>query len=254
MIFYFSATGNSRYVAEMLAGRLGDRAVSIVDRMSAGFPVCELSEGEKVGIVTPVYFYGLPLNVEEFISKMSFDRKPYLYLVLTFGTYTATTAKQASRQISAVGLKLNSSFSVKMPETYIPLFRAPDDCKEKKILRNADPEVERIAAAVSSGAEGDFDNGKGAVPALITGFSRPFYIHGRSTRRFRSTGGCIGCGQCAEICPSRAIEIRDGRPVWVRDRCLRCMACLHRCPEKAIEFGRVTVGRKRYVNPNVIFK
>lgn len=36
MIFYFSGTGNSYYVAEKTAGRLGERLVSISSEMSGG--------------------------------------------------------------------------------------------------------------------------------------------------------------------------------------------------------------------------
>ena len=31
MIFYFSATGNSRYVAEKISGQTGEKIISIVD-------------------------------------------------------------------------------------------------------------------------------------------------------------------------------------------------------------------------------
>ncbi len=41
---------------------------------------------------------------------------------------------------------------------------------------------------------------------------------------------CMGCGTCAAACPTRAIEIVDGRPVVNEDRCIKCGACFTQCP------------------------
>ena len=46
-------------------------------------------------------------------------------------------------------------------------------------------------------------------------------------------GALFGCGLCAKKCPVQAIEMRDGKPVWVKDKCVMCLGCLHRCPKYA---------------------
>ena len=66
MIFYFSGTGNSLYVARLLADELNDCIISIPDCINNGTFEFELKDSEKIGIVTPVYFYGLPSIVETF--------------------------------------------------------------------------------------------------------------------------------------------------------------------------------------------
>ncbi|UCF88155.1 MAG: DUF362 domain-containing protein, partial [bacterium] len=49
---------------------------------------------------------------------------------------------------------------------------------------------------------------------------------------------CTLCGQCAAICPTRAIELykkpRTGGVVD-RDRCISCFCCQETCPERAID-------------------
>ena len=70
-----------------------------------------------------------------------------------------------------------------------------------------------------------------------------------STRKFRAEATCIHCGKCAANCPSGAISMVDGRPVWTKSKCLKCCACINRCPVSAIQYGRKTVKRGRYVNP-----
>jgi len=45
---------------------------------------------------------------------------------------------------------------------------------------------------------------------------------------------CTGCALCSEICPYRAIEILDGRAVYVLDDCFLCGHCQAVCPEEAV--------------------
>lgn len=45
---------------------------------------------------------------------------------------------------------------------------------------------------------------------------------------------CTACGDCAEICPKDAIEIRADRAAVLYNRCIRCYCCHEICPENAI--------------------
>lgn len=56
MIFYFSATGNSQYIAQRLAEVTGETLVSITECLKNHKYTWELLPGERVGFVTPVYF------------------------------------------------------------------------------------------------------------------------------------------------------------------------------------------------------
>ncbi len=47
--------------------------------------------------------------------------------------------------------------------------------------------------------------------------------------------GCLGCGDCKNVCPESAIKISDKLSEVDPDRCVSCGACIKECPKKIIE-------------------
>jgi len=45
---------------------------------------------------------------------------------------------------------------------------------------------------------------------------------------------CTGCGSCAEVCPSEAIKVVDGKAQIDYDECAECGSCEAECPNEAI--------------------
>ncbi|MFX1377609.1 MAG: DUF362 domain-containing protein [Promethearchaeota archaeon] len=47
---------------------------------------------------------------------------------------------------------------------------------------------------------------------------------------------CVQCGQCAQICPAKAIKFIEGNyPIFLRKKCISCLCCSELCPESAIK-------------------
>ena len=46
---------------------------------------------------------------------------------------------------------------------------------------------------------------------------------------------CIGCKKCAEVCPAKAIEMKDRLPKIDRAACIRCFCCQELCPKGAMK-------------------
>lgn len=70
MILYFTATGNSHWIAELLAEATHDTAVSIVDCLKQGLIPAELSKADRVGIVFPVHSWYAPRVLIDFLSQL----------------------------------------------------------------------------------------------------------------------------------------------------------------------------------------
>ena len=68
MIFYFSGTGNSEWVAQQLAAQLNEQLLFIPDEMR-GEADYKLRPNEKLGFVFPVYAWRVPRFILRFIRK-----------------------------------------------------------------------------------------------------------------------------------------------------------------------------------------
>ncbi len=50
---------------------------------------------------------------------------------------------------------------------------------------------------------------------------------------------CCGCGTCVLACPTRALEMVEGRPSHNKSRCIKCGACSTQCPRTWFPAERV---------------
>lgn len=245
MIFYFSATGNSRYVAERIAAATGDETISIPDCCKSDR--FSFDETDKtVWIVCPTYSWGLPSIVQEFLEKLTLRSRPsYLWFAATYGTTPGQTGRFAEDILKRSGLTVSAKFSVQMPDTWTPLFDLSSKEKVQRINAAAEPQIDRIIQLIQSRTSGDFMQRK--MPLwLAKSVYAIEYPSMRQTHHFHVEDSCIGCGLYARNCPVSAIQLRDKRPVWVKEQCVMCLSCLHHCPKFAIQYGSRTKKHGQY--------
>lgn len=54
---------------------------------------------------------------------------------------------------------------------------------------------------------------------------------------------CVGCAECARICPPHAIEMQNKLPHIDREKCIRCFCCQEFCPKAAMQVHRPIIAR-----------
>ena len=252
MIFYFSVTGNCKYVADKLAEATCDTVVSITECIKAQNFTFDIEDDERIGFVTPTYFLGLPIVVINFLEHMNLrlTGKHYVYHVLTYGTTTGQAHSIMSDYLGEKGLSLDGKFIIRMVDTWTPTFDVSDKEKNKKITDAAEVQIVEVSGNVQKRSKGDFNNRK--LPMISFAFWALTNKKGRRTKKFHIIEDCcIGCGLCAKVCPLGVIRMQDGRPTWVKSQCALCLGCLHRCPKFAIQYGKRTKKHGQYINPNV---
>ena len=245
MVLFFSATGNCKYVAARITRSIEQEMLSIVDCIREDRYTFS---DDAIGIISPAYDWGLPSIVKEFLEKASFHTE-YLYFAATYGTTPGAAGYMANKAIHE--RKIDAYYSVRMVDTWTPIFDLSTPEKAAKFTKTTEAEIERTIRGI--GERRINKHMFPRTPAFITEWiAAPIYNKRvRRTANFHVEDSCIGCGLCAKKCPVCAIEMRDGRPVWCKDQCVMCLGCLHRCPKFAIQYGRKTKRHGQYTNPNV---
>lgn len=260
MIFCFSGTGNSLLVARELASRTG-HAVTMLERELLSHPsrhLFELSEGEDVIWVFPVYSWGVPPVVRRFIRKAKIkmlagngatlsdtDASARHWMVATCGDDIGRTDDQWRQEVGRRGWAPRGAFSVEMPNTYVCMKGFEVDSKdvERQKLAAMPGRVRAIVEAIGRGFS-DSDVVRGDYAWLKTAAVYPlFRTFCMSPAPFASDAGkCVSCGLCARECPLGNIEMKEGRPQW-GPACALCLRCFHGCPTRAIDYGKASLGK-----------
>ena len=234
MIFYFSATGNSKYVANQLAED-GEQIIFIPDVVDHGIYTFMIESDEKVGIISPTYSWTLPSIVEDFLKKLKlqYTNRPYLYYVGTFGTTTGAAAAKANYIMKAKGLKFDAMFDVKMPDTWTPFFDLSNKQRIEEINMQAEIQINRVKNDIRRKVKGKHMH---VTTPYFTGvIGKSIYDHQmRRTDHFTVEDGCIGCGLCAKKCPEGAIKVENFLAFIDDEKCVNCGVCKGSCPRKCI--------------------
>lgn len=249
MIFYFSGTGNSAYAAHELSKVMKEEIVDLAEAMKNKRFEYKLSPGEKAGFVFPVYFYGIPTIVAEFIDELTLKMKdnPYVYAVMTCGGSIAGADQLLRECLHKNGYPLSACFELPMVDNYVLMYELSTPSEQKIKLEKADRNLLEIAKKIELENKEAYTSG--VLGKITTKMAYPFYLTGRKTAKFSVDERCISCGLCDRNCPEMAIVLEAGKPVWVKDQCVHCLACINACPVEAIQYGKGTKRRRRYVHP-----
>ena len=239
MIYFFSATGNSEWVANQLAVGTGDTAVSITGLRKKKQTPPPVKAGETLGIVFPVYAFAPPRFVIEFVKRLEVDPGAFVFGVCTMGEAAGDSFRLLRKH-----MRVDSCYSIRMPNNYIIMKGCEPEEKIREKIAAAKKRIPEICASVKA-KKIEFDVRKGPG-AFLSAFGSWLFNRFAGDKKFRTEDTCTGCGLCAELCPLDNITIETGRPVWHGD-CMQCMACVQHCPAQAINCGERTKSRARYV-------
>lgn len=248
IIFYFTGTGNSYYIAEQLASLATGNETMKIDTILKAKDY-DLKAYSKIGFVLPVYYIHLPKLCIDIISGMNFEHAETLFLVASYAG-NCGFAFEDFREISSTRGKNIQEYKVKMPGNYILEYGAFSQRSQERLLQKAEKTIKNIDQQVRN-------NGK--TPTMKINIISKYYkayaqekIKEISKRGegFYADDRCIKCQKCIKNCPVHNITIKDDKLIW-GSNCAQCMRCIQTCKQEAISHKMLTKPRKRYVNPNV---
>jgi len=250
IIYYFTGTGNSLAAAKKISTTLGDcELVSMVSLKDTTGDI--VPAAERVGIIAPVYDFGLPAIVAEFLERLDLKKASYTFCVLTMGGIGASALHQANAVAEKKnGRPFDAAWVVRMVGNFVPLYSPAEGAKKEKALSAADKKIQDIAGKIRKGLT--VRPGIAPFSSLLKRFMYEGFIRQirEMDRQFVSDEKCTHCGTCSRVCPVKNIVMVEEKPTW-QHHCELCMACLNLCPAQAIQWTEKTKGRGRYRHPDL---
>lgn len=250
VIYYFTGTGNSYWVAKEVAKGLKD--TKLIPIQSVVSEATIKVKAEFVGIIAPVYFNSLPEMVDRFLKKVAISPSTYVYSIITLGSSSSNTLKDMS---SILNNHLDYGRHLIMPGNYIRLYAIKSKDENDLILHKAKIQLNSMIKDIQNKKELPYEKDN-----LIKGFIFEHLARKPWLKRLPSFGksfqveaGCNSCKVCQKVCPANNIQVQADGPQW-HDQCQDCMACIHACPEQVIQIKDKTQTRGRYIHPEVSIK
>ncbi|MDD2426609.1 MAG: EFR1 family ferrodoxin [Eubacteriales bacterium] len=266
MIYYFSGSGNSRYLARLIARESGHELISLNIffkdncRFRKGRELLDCvkdlplpdDKNEALVFVHPTYGWRQPRLITSFLSVSAGqleNRK--LYFVATAGSGFGGSEKYLRRLCQDVNAEYMGLATILMPENYTAMFAIPGEEEAKQLIQEGELKAVRAGAAIKEGSRLEADSGLCRWPFILSAVVNPiFYAFFVKSRAFYADDRCDSCRICELICTLNCINMVSDesfalRPQW-SDNCTHCMACINHCPTGAIEYGKASQNKRRY--------
>lgn len=263
MIFYFSGTGNTRWAARLLAEATRERLLFIPNELAVATTAgtefnlsYTLAPDETVGFAFPVYAWGPPVLVTDFIARLDLQgyNGQYCFSLCTCGDDMGRTREILSRALAQKHIRLDAGFFLTMPDCYVALpgFDVDSNAERTEKLEKAPGQLQHIIQTIRSRRRQHFEEKPGSFPSFKSYVIRPFFNRFLITDRlFHTDDRCISCSRCAKACPVGNIVMEKGAPHWT-GHCTGCLACYHHCPTHSLQFGKRTTGKGQYLHDKYV--
>jgi len=238
-IYCFSGTGNTEYVASLVAEGLARRGCEvelarIEDELRSGAAI-RVEGLDLVGIACPVIGYGVPLVVRRFLRALPRAEGLRAFILRTAGGVVSANYN-ASRPIwRALGRRGYEVFHERLfaiGSNWIVRF---GNAAMRSLHDAARRKAELMCDELLAGKERRLGTslGRRLVMGIVRGLSSlPLRFVALD---LRVAEDCARCGLCVRSCPGANISDEDGK-IRFGAGCSCCLRCVYSCPRGAIRF------------------
>jgi len=265
IIYFFSGSGNSMFIAKELAKLIPN--TDLIPVVKAIQKNSFTIEAENVGFIFPCHGTTIPIPIKVFVEKMIITSTKYFFGIVTRGGSVFSGFDLIDKSLKKQGKKLNASFYINMAmnDPKLKFFKIHSESEIKKLEESALKKLIKIKDVICS--QEDYIEkdsigvsfSKSKILNFLLEKLISFMAHNFSPtvkKYFYTDSNCIGCGICEKVCLSGKIKLVNGKPVWQKSiTCYLCYSCLNYCPKSAVQiYSKIwmksyTTEKGRYPHP-----
>lgn len=239
IIYYFSGTGNTKIVADMIKKEFTKNqynvdVIRIEDVLKDGLNI-DIEKYDLIGIGCPVIAYSTPNIVSNFIRRLPNGNHKKAFIFRTAGgvapvNYNAS--KTTIRKLERKGYEVFYERVFSIGSNWIVRF---DDKVVKQLFEATGRKAAAMCGEITDGKRRILKTGIGLrirkelmmhiIPLVMRLVGKDLIVN----------GSCSHCGICIKNCPAGNIIEKNGK-VRFKLSCNSCMRCVYSCPKGAINF------------------
>lgn len=206
MIFCYSGTGNSRYIAQRIADELQDNIIDLNEKIKTN-NYSSIETGNNVILVVPTYAWRIPKIVSNWLYKTKFIGAKHIWFVMNCGSEIGNAAKYNFILANNKHLTYMGTKQILMPENYIAMFNAPQLEEAKEIVEKAKGDIKETIKYIREGKA--FSKPRhNLYERFMSGPINPLFYHFFvKADAFKVNNTCIGCNQCVKKCPMKIFNL-----------------------------------------------
>lgn len=219
---YFSPSGGTKRALEALCGLLGEET-DFVELTGPQRQSRRLGREDLLVLALPVYAGQIPA-VPGLLDGLRGEDTPCVLMAAYGNRHYDDALAQMKGRMGERGFRCAGAAAVVTPHIFAPALGAgrPD----RKDLEALEEFVRGVRENLS---RTDW------AEAQVPGDPNPPLRPAVPVRKDRDWDICLGCGFCAQVCPTGAMDRQS--LLWDDQTCISCMACVSRCPVGALGYN-----------------
>jgi ferredoxin/flavodoxin len=235
-IFYFSGTGNTKAVTEMLATSFKEQGCTVdviaIDEIVKNKKILGMENYDIIGFGYPVHALNAPRIFFEFLALLPEGNQKKIFVFKSAGDPFMNGGSTAlvRTALHKKGYIVTSERLFVMPANVLVRYR---DSLIKQLyntaIRRGKTMVTEILFDVPRLQKNTlFSTSITAVFSALEGFGGRFF-----GKHLYCADTCNSCGICVQSCPTNNITLQKNRIIFDL-KCTFCMRCIYSCPLNAI--------------------
>lgn len=238
-LFYFSGTGGTHIVAELLRDSFTRKGYQVdltrIEDVMNGLATFEPAKYDMIGFGSQVIGYGVPNLVKDFLIRLPAGQHQKTFIFRLAGGVAPVNynvSKYMIRTLKAKGYDVFHERLFSLGSNWIKRFSDP---VVQQLYRSTVEKVDQMCNELVDGRERFYETGfwmrlKMGTISFLSG--NIFRLTGLD---YKVSSACGNCGLCVKNCPSKNIKIKNGKVTFGLN-CSCCMRCVYNCPNQAIQF------------------
>ena len=229
IMFYFSGTGNSKYIADLFCSNMNAACHSIEENVD--FKKLIIAE-ETIGFCYPIYFSRVPRIMREFVAKyMNLLKNKKLIVFCTQQILSGDGARAFTDLFERGYIEVIYAEHFFMPSNIWPV--ETNTVKIKQSFEKAERKIQGLCHNIENGIhrKRGFNIVSRALGLIQAPLALP--IERTANNSVRINENCTNCELCVSICPMSNLAL-ENKSIKHNHNCTVCYRCVNKCPQKAI--------------------